>query len=221
MDAHKKELLKTILQSSYDAGACHIGSSLSCFDIMYDLFYETMKEEDIFIFSKASGAATYYTMLADKGFFPKEKIAEYLKFYPEAHKTVPGVTHSVGSVGHGLAVACGVAYAKPDVNVYVLLSDGECQEGVTFESALFARQHQLKNLYVIIDDNGLQACGATADIMDLTTAFKFFNETFPNCDIVKTVKGHRVSFMSNDYNWHYRNLTPELLEQALTEIENG
>lgn len=219
MEAKKQQLIKDILQSSYDAGACHLGSSLSCVDIMYDLFYNRMNEGDIFIFSKGSGSATYYAILSDKGHFPKDKLAEYLKQYPEASKEVPGVTHSVGSIAHGLAVACGVAYAKPDVNVYVLLSDGEIQEGVTFESALFARQHKLNNLHVIIDNNKLQACGATKDIMDLTTAFEFLEKTLPNCEIVDTIKGHRVSFMENKYEWHYKNLTPELLEQALSEID--
>src|SRR3990167_9434811 len=145
------QIRKDILQSSFDAKACHLGSSLSCVEIMVDLFYNRMKENDRFIFSKASGAATYYAILADKGCFPKEKLSQYLHDYPECSKEVPGVLHSVGSVGHGLTVACGLALSNRTRDVYVLLSDGECQEGVTFEAALFARQHKLANLYVIVD----------------------------------------------------------------------
>lgn len=218
MEAKIKQIDTDVLKSSFEAGACHLGSSLSCTPIMVKLFYETLTDRDIFIFSKASGAATYYAILADKGYFPKEKLAEYLKNYPEVSKEVPGVIWSGGSVGHGLAVAAGLAHADRTRNVYVLISDGECQEGVTYESALFARQHKLTNLFVICDANGLQACGSTNDIMDLETAYDFFQKTFPNFDLQRTVKGRGVSFMENRYEWHYKNLTPELLDQALKEI---
>lgn len=217
MEDKIKQIRRDILQASFDAGACHLGSSLSCAEIMVDIFYRRMRLEDRFIFSKGSGAATYYAILSDKGFFPKEQLANYLKNYPEASKEVPGVTHSVGSLAHGLTVACGLALADRSRGVYVLLSDGECQEGVTFEAALFARQHKLDNLYVIIDDNGIQALGRTKDILDLETAYQFFSDTFPNIQIIKTVKGRGVSFMENSVAWHYKNLTPELLAQALNE----
>ena len=213
-----RQIRKDILNASFEAKACHLGSSLSCVEILVDLFYDTLKEKDVFVFSKASGAATYYAILADKGFFPKEKLAQYLHDYPEASKEVPGVTHSVGSIGHGLAVATGLALADRTKRVFVLLSDGELQEGVTYESALVARQHNLTNLYVIVDDNSLQACGAVKDILDLETAYEFYQKTFPNFKRVKTVKGQGVDFMEGDYTWHYRNLTPYLLEKALCQI---
>lgn len=208
---------KAILENSFKAGACHLGSALSCIDII-DGIYKKMKERDVFLFAKASGAAALYVVLADRGYFPKEKIADYLKNYPLPHKDVPGVIHSVGSVGHGLSVACGLALGDRTRDVYVLLSDGELDEGSTYEAALFARQHRLKNLYVIVDNNGLQACGATKDILDLTTAFEFYKNTLPNCEIIDTIKGRGVSFMENDYAWHYKNLTQELLDEALQEL---
>lgn len=204
---------------SFEANACHIGSALSCVDIMVKLFYEILKDEDIFLFSKASGVATYYAILADKGYFPKEKLAEYLHNYPLPSKEVPGIIHSLGSLGHGLPVAAGIAYANPNKQVYILMSDGECEEGTTYETALFARQHKLKNLHVFIDYNCIQACGWTFDILDLTTAFQFLNATLPNCQILHTTKGKGVSFMQDDPSWHYRNLTPELLEAALNELK--
>lgn len=213
-----KRIRRDILIASFEAGACHIGSALSCVEILVNLYYEVLADEDFFIFSKASGAATLYTILADKGYFPKEKLVYYLKNYPEASKEVPGVLHSVGSVGHGLAVAVGLAYAKRNKNVYCLVSDGELQEGVSYESALFVKQHRLTNLFVICDDNKLQACGAVKDILDLETAFEFYQKTFPNFERVKTIKGAGVDFAEDDYTWHYRNLTPELLEKALCQI---
>jgi transketolase len=106
------EIRRQVLLSSFDAKACHIGSALSCVDIMVELFYEVMSKNDIFLFSKASGCATYYAILSDLGRFPKGKIATYLHDYPLCSKEVPGVIHSVGSLGHGLPVAVGLAYAN-------------------------------------------------------------------------------------------------------------
>jgi len=218
LEQKASELKKQILQSSYDAKACHIGSALSCVGIMTKLFYRDLKEDDIFLFSKASGVATYYTILSDKGLFPKEKIAEYLHDYPLPSKEVPGVVFSCGSLGHGLPVATGIAYAQRDKQVYVLISDGECQEGTTYESALFARQHNLTNLHVIVDFNNIQAMGFTNKILDLTTAFQFLQNTFPNIEIVHTLKGEGVDFMEDEPSWHYKNLSEEQLKQALWQI---
>lgn len=215
----KKEIRRSILENSYLAHACHLGSALSCVDIMVDLFYNRLKDDDIFLFSKASGVATYYTILADKGLFPKEKIAEYLHNYPLPSKEVPGVIFSCGSLGHGLPVAVGIAYAKPDKQVYVLISDGECQEGTFWESALFARQHKLENLHVIVDYNKIQAMGNTKDILDLDDGLFLMRNIFPNLEVVETVKGKGVDFMENSAKWHYANLTPELLEQALKQCQ--
>lgn len=214
-----KQIRRDILNASFEANACHIGSALSAVEILVDLYYKIMKPEDIFIFSKASGVAALYAILADKGYFPKDKLVFYLKNYPESNKIVPGVVHSVGSVGMGLSVAVGLAFADRSRNVYCLISDGQLDEGVTYEAALFARQHKLKNLYVICDNNGIQALGKTNDILDLDTAFDFFQKTFPNFENVKTIKGKGVSFMENSTEWHYRNLDEELLKQALKENE--
>jgi transketolase len=208
-----KQLKRDILQASFDAGACHISSALSCIRIVNGLF-DKIREGDRFIFAKASGACALYVVLADRGFFPKEKVAEYLKQYPLASKEVPGVLHSVGSLGHGLSVAAGLALADRTRDVYVLLSDAELQEGSTMEAALFIKQHNLQNLYVIVDDNSMQACGMTEEI--LRPDWSLF-ETLPNFERVRTVKGEGVDFMQ-DWEWHYKNLTPELLEKALNGL---
>lgn len=218
MEAKKSQIRKDILQSSFDAGACHIGSALSCVDILVDLFYVKGVKSEQFIFSKASGVSAYYAILADFGYFPREELAEYLKNYPLPSKEVPGIIHSMGSLGHGLSIACGIALADRSKDIYVLLSDGECQEGSTMEAVLFARQHNLTNLYVIVDYNKLQACGETKYILDMGTVLAFFNNSLPNCNITYTKKGDGVDFMENNNDWHYRNLTPELLEKALCQI---
>ncbi len=213
-----EEIRKDILNASFFSGACHIGSALSCVEILVDLFNNTLKKDDVFIFSKASGVATLYAILARKGYFPKEKLAYYLKNYPLPSKEVPGVIHSVGSLGHGLPIAVGLALADRNRRVFVLMSDGECQEGTTYESALFARQHGLNNLYVIIDANGIQACDRVENVLGLKTAYKFLESTLPNITIDRTVKGQGISFCENSIDWHYQNLTPELLKRALCEI---
>ena len=215
-----KEIKKEILKASFEAGACHLGSAMSCVEILVDLYYNKFKKDDIFLFGKASGVSALYAILADKGYFPKEKTAYYLKNYPLVSKEVPGIIYSFGSVGHCLPVAAGIALGNKK-KVYCLISDGDLDEGSSYEAALFIRQHKIDNLYVICDNNGYQACGAINDILNLETAFKFFQETIPHFNRVKTIKGKGISFMENDYTWHYRNLTSELLQQALKELEKN
>lgn len=219
LEQKAKQIRRDILNASFEAKACHLGSALSCVEIMVDLFYNRLKEDDIFIFSKASGVATYYAILADKGYFSKEKLAEYLHNYPLPSKEVKGVLFSCGSLGHGVSVATGLALADRNRDVYVLVSDGEIQEGTMWESALFARQHKLNNLFVICDDNGIQAMDKTSLILDLKTAFSFLKKTFPNFKNVKTIKGFGVSWMEDLPEWHYRNLDEKLLKLALKEIK--
>lgn len=208
-----------IIENSFKSRACHLGSSLSAVEILVDIFYNHKRKQDYFIFSKASGAAALYSLLALKGYFPQKKIAYYLKNYPLSSTKVPGVLHDAGSLGHNLPISCGLALANRKKKVYVLMSDGECDEGTTYESALFARQHKLNNLYVYIDANGFQACGKTKDILDLTIAFEFLKKTLPNVEIIKTIKGTGISFCENDNSWHYRNLTLEERDKALKELK--
>lgn len=218
MEAKISQIKKDVLNASYDAGACHIGSALSCVDILINIFYAKNITPGKFLFSKASGVATYYAILADIGFFPKEKLAYYLKNYPLPSTEVPGVVHSFGSLGHGLSVVCGMALGDRENDYYILLSDGECQEGSTLEAVSFAGHHKLTNLHVIVDNNKNQALGKTDDIMKMDGIFDFMRNTLPNCEIVDTIKGDGVDFMSSDNSWHYRNLDKEHLEKALCQI---
>lgn len=248
MEAKISQIKKDVLIASYEAGACHIGSALSCVDILVNLFYVQKIKPEQFLFSKASGVATYYAILADLEYFPKEKLAEYLKNYPLPSTEVKGVIHSFGSLGHGLPVACGMALGDRNTEYYVLLSDGELQEGSTLEACLFVAKHELKNLHIIVDYNRLQALGIVSDILlpkfphnflngmglwcnyvnghnekELTLAFReqdsrFFNSKEPNISLCITVKGWSIDFMAGDNSWHYRNLDKEHLEKALCQI---
>jgi len=213
-----KKVKRSILVNSYKTHACHIGSALSCARILVELYFKIMKPHDLFIFAKASGVSALYAVLAEKRVISKNKIAYYLKHYPLASKEVPGVLHSVGSVGMGLSVAVGLALADWKRDVYCLVSDGQLQEGVTYEAALFAHQHNLKNLHVICDDNEFQACGRTEDILDLSNSFGFFAFTFPDFKRVRTTKGDGVDFIENKTEWHYRNLNKQELKNALCQI---
>lgn len=210
------EIRKMVLTASYEAKVCHIGSALSCIEILVDLFWNILTDKDVFIFSKASGAGAYYAVLAKRGFFPEEKLAYYLKNYPLVSKEVPGVIWSGGSLGHGLPVAVGMALADRTRNVYVLMSDAEVQEGTTWESLLFAHQHKLENLKIIVDKNGLQACGRIKDILDIP--WDIFT---PPMEIVETTKGKGVSFMENNNEWHYRAPEKDEYDRAMQELESN
>lgn len=215
LNIKRNKLKKDILQTSFEAGACHIGSALSCADILIDI--EDTIRDGVFVFSKASGVSALYCLLADMGKFPKEKTAGYLKQYPLPSRDVPGVLWSGGSLGQGLPIACGLALADRSRDVYVLISDGEMNEGTTWESALFARQNKLTNLYVLVDANGYQAMGETSDILDLSTAYKFLSETLPNFKIYNTIKGDKVEFLQGTKG-HYKNINEEELKLALKQI---
>lgn len=216
----KKQLQKDILHTSFEAGACHIGSSLSCVDILIDLFYNQNIKPEQFLFGKASGVCAYYCILADLGYFPKDKLVSYLKKYPLPSTEVPGITHSFGSVGHALSVAAGMAFANRDKNYVVLLSDGDCQEGSTLEAALFIHHHKLTNLKVIVDDNKIIAMGFTDDILKMNPVWNYLKECIYDLEIADTIKGDGVSFMINNYHWHYKNLDQETLDKALAEIDH-
>lgn len=207
-----KELRRRILQASFEAGACHISSALSCIDILVSIF-KKMRKHDVFIYGKVSGVCSFYVLLAEMGIIPENKVVYYLKKYPLPHKSIPGVLHGIGSLGHGLPFATGLALADRTRNVYLLMSDGEIQEGTTWESLLFARHHKLINLKVYVDRNFLQALGRTEEIVGITKALEKLRELFP-INIVKTIKGQGVPWMK-DYSWHYRNLNETGLKKAL------
>lgn len=255
----KLDCRKTVLDLYKKANAGHIGASLSCLDILIYLFCKRMKNEDKFILSKGHAAAALYTVLAKTGKIPMEYLDTFYKdgtllaAHPPCCNGLKAIIFGTGSLGHGLSLATGLAFStrfsKKKYNVYCIISDGDLNEGSTWEAIMFAAQHKLNNLTVIVDNNSLQGFGYTKDIIDmkpLVDKFKSFNfdvisakdgnslneldKAFnkldsisvqkPHCIIAKTVKGCGVSFMENRMEWHYLPMTDQQYESACVEIKN-
>lgn len=179
-----QKIRELALKMRHDSGAYHIGGDLSVVDILavlYDSFLRFApenpfwEERDRFILSKGHSCAPLYALLAIKKFFPIEELATFYqnggKLAGHVTHNVPGIEASTGSLGHGLPIGCGMAFAakrqKKDWRVIVVLSDGEMDEGSNWESILFAGHHGLDNLLAIIDYNKIQSLGATKEILDL------------------------------------------------------
>lgn len=251
------------LQMTHRAKSAHVGSSLSMADLLAVLYARILRvdplaprapERDRLIVSKGHGSAAVYAVLAERGFFP---VAQLETFYQNGSHLaghvetgVPGVELSTGSLGHGLPVGTGMALVgKRDghnYRVFVILSDGELDEGSNWEALLFAPQHQLDNLTVIVDFNKIQSLGTVKEVLDLDPLpekFRAFNWAVrevdghdpaaieatlrsvpfepgrPNCVVAHTVKGKGVSFMEHQLLWHYR--TPQGTEYADALAELG
>ena len=252
------------LQMTNSGGSSHIGSALSIADIIAVLYSGVLHVDtrepksptrDRFILSKGHAGAAVYAALAECGFFPIEKLATHYQDGSDlsghiSHKGIPGVELSTGSLGHGLSVGAGMAYAakldKAAHRVFVLLSDGECDEGSNWEAILFAAHHHLDNLVAIVDYNKLQSLAPVAETLalepfaakwrafgwsvcecdghnheQLRAAFSALPEDHgqPTCILAHTIKGKGVSFMENQVLWHYRTPRGEEFEAALRELE--
>jgi transketolase len=253
----KKECLLTMLYLYKKMQAGHIGSSLSCLDILIYLYFSRMKKNDEFILSKGHAAAALYTILEKIGKITKKELGSYytngtfLAAHPPCCGKLKGITFGTGSLGHGLSLATGLALAtrfnKKKSDIYCVISDGDCNEGSTWEAMMFAAQHKLKNLTVLIDNNEIQAFGHAKDILDMEPLkekllafnfevvvvkdgndFKSISEAFdkldllksskPRCIIAKTTKGNGVSYMENKVEWHYLPMNDEQYELALKQI---
>lgn len=255
------EIRKLVLKMTHHSGASHIGSCFSVLDIVsvlyssnFDIYLENWKDNksNRVILSKGHAIAALYAALATKGFFPIGQLDNYCKngsmLGGHPNHLVPGVELSTGSLGHGLPYATGIALAKKKLGyggqVFVIMSDGELDEGTTWESALFAQHNNLCNLTVIVDRNFLQSLESTESTLSLEPLdekFRSFNwevETIdghdhiklinvlsktqlkPKLIIAETIKGKGVSFMENEVKWHYKSPNQEEFEKAVKEIEN-
>ena len=201
------EIRKQIITMAYIAKSAHSGGSLSCADLLAVLYFSILKidpkkpkdkKRDRFIFSKAHDSKALYAALAERGFFKKDVLLKYEKDNGlPGHPTIdvlPGVEVTAGSLGHGLSIGAGMAYvAKTDklnYRVFVMLSDGECDEGSVWEAALFAGHHKLSNLIAIVDYNKIQSYGRTDEILSLEP----FGKKWESFDWeVKEVDGHNIS----------------------------
>ena len=242
----------------------HIGGGYSAIDVMSVLYTRILNikrsclenpNRNIFILSKGHIATTMFAVLAYAGIIPFEDLDKHL-FDGENYAghtrryTVPGIEMSAGSLGHGSCVGCGMAYAKRiqgyQGNVYVLMGDGECNEGSVWESAMFAARFQLSNLVLIVDRNHFQAYGSDKEVLnmgDLEEKFRSFgcnaitidghdyeiiektlrkatSESVgkPTVIVANTIKGKGVSFMENRLEWHFKSPNEEQLAQALEEL---
>jgi transketolase len=257
------KIRKHAVSMTSTGGSSHIGSILSIADILAVLYGSILnyksnspkwKDRDRFILSKGHAGAGVYAALAESGFMSIDKLKTHYQDGSDlsghvSHKGVPGVEFSTGSLGHGLPVATGMALAAKIDNknhkVYVLMSDGECDEGSNWEAALFAPHHKLDNLVVIIDRNKLQSIHLTEDtlglepVVDKWQAFGWNvvevdghnHEQLlsaceskvvgkPLCIVANTTKGKGVSFMENQILWHYRSPQGEEYEAAINELED-
>lgn len=247
----------------HNSHASHIAAALSAADMIAVLYAAVLHvdpknpqrpDRDRFVMSKGHAGAAVYAALAETGFFPVEDLKTYYMDGSTlsghvSHKGVPGVELSTGSLGHGIAVACGMALAarsaKKDYQVYALVGDGECNEGVVWETALTANQYALDNFTVIVDRNGMQAMGRCEDLMrmepfadkwrsfgwevvdvedgndheQLRRAFAAPSHGRPKCIIARTVKGKGISFMEDNLLWHYRDPQGEFYDRAIAELE--
>jgi len=244
----------------------HVGSVLSMADILAVLYGQILQkrpqepdwpERDRFILSKGHGGAGIYAVLAETGYFPADWLEGHCGQGSKlcghvSHLGIPGVELSTGSLGHGLSVGAGMAYAakldRQNFRVFVLLSDGECDEGSTWEAILFAAHHRLGNLIAIVDYNKMQAMGLVSENLDLepfAAKWQAFGWQVrevdghdheqllaalkvragvgspPVCVIAHTVKGKGVSFMEHSLLWHYRSPQGEEFIEALAELEDG
>jgi transketolase len=256
------ELRGMVVKTLYHAQAGHPGGSLSAAEILTALFFSVMRVDprdpewegrDRFILSKGHAAPVYYAALARRGYFPAEMLQTYdeldslLQAHPDMH--CPGVDMSSGSLGQGLSVGLGMALGLRlkaiDARVFVVLGDGELQEGQVWEAAMAAAKFGTDNLVAIVDDNHIQLMGDTATVMPIepmAEKWRAFNwhvlevdghdpvaivdacasagreKGRPTVILARTVKGKGVSFMENTHAWHSALLTEDLEEMALTEL---
>ena len=214
-----KQLRNDVLDMCVKAGTGHVSSCFSCVEVMVELFYKTMRPQDKFILSKGQASPLLYAILADKGFIPPESLDTFcqpegmLGVHLDHH--IPGALITSGSLGIGLGIGIGMAMANPDSNIYVLMGDGECQEGSVWEAAMFIGQHPLKNLKIIVDNNGWGVIGQTMPAEQLRKVWEAFG-----CEVtvLETIKGKGVSFMENNPSeWH--GLAPQGEEARIAKDE--
>lgn len=238
------------------AHAGHIGCSLSCVDLMIATLVLRKREQDTFLLSKGHAAAALYVSLNQIGDISDEELATFylngttLPAHPAPNKH-RGIPFATGSLGHGLPLGSGIAHANKllgvEDKVYVLMSDGETNEGTTWEAAHYAIQNQLENLIVLIDKNGLQGFGYTENVLGDTAnpakwraigfdvvevdghdveaileTIDYVNARpngLPKVIIAHTIKGKGVSYMEDRMEWHYLPMSPEQYEIACNDIK--
>lgn len=259
-----KDIRKNILKMVTVSKSSHVGSALSIVEILVTLYFKILnidplspekEDRDRFILSKGHASAALYATLAERVFFSKDLLDKYytdggvLPGHLDSSMT-PGVEVSTGSLGHGLSIGIGMAiaakYDNKNYKIYVLMSDGECDEGSTWEAAMLAAHLKLDNLVAIIDYNKIQSFGRIKEVLNLEPLYDKwvsfgwavreidghnYQELLsafeslpivrgkPSMIIAHTIKGKGVSFMEDKLEWHYKSPTQEQYEIAIKEID--
>lgn len=257
------EIRRKIVEIMVVAGRGHVGSAFSLVEILNVLFETSLKfkakdpnwpDRDRLILSKGHGCLALYPILADKGYFAQDELMKFCKpggllgGHPD-HRKVPGIETSTGSLGHGLSVGIGMAIAakidEKSYRTFVIMGDGECNEGSVWEGALSAAKHRLENLVAIIDYNKMQSYAMASEVLSLepfAEKWKSFGfgvrevnmdkpedledllkklplETGkPNAIICHTIKGKGVPFVENNPNWHHKN---KLTEEEIYKLRDA
>jgi transketolase len=248
LNPYPNKIKREILTTAYNAGEGHIASSLSIVELLYVLYDNVLKEEDYFILSKGHASLGWYAVLNHFGYITDEDSDSFCKpnglpGHPDRLKT-PCIHASTGSLGHGLPIGVGIALGLKAANrsgkVYVLIGDGEANEGAIWEAANLAVYHDLDNLCCIVDCNGSADRALTTYIPKVFSAFGWvtneivghnmydihhaINDTaipprLPYCVVAITTKGYGVSFMENNPEWHHKTMNEEQYQQAMKELE--
>lgn len=243
---------KRLLRLHYESGIGHIGGNLSCLDVLLCLHHKLMGQDDQSVLSKGHAAGALYVALWSVGLLSESDLAT---FYKDGTRLaghpppdgVPRVQFATGSLGHGLSLGCGLALAKKlrrvPGRIFCVLSDGEWNEGSTWEALIFAVHHHLDNLAVIVDCNGMQGFGSVREVSGiepLEDRVRGFGAAMRTADghswqelctalapvehkpvvvLAKTVKGNGVSFMEHKFEWHYLPMNEKHYQQAVEETE--
>jgi len=237
-----RKLRQNTFKKFVEHGEAHLGGSFSMIEMLIALYEEVLKEEDKFILSKAHASFPFCILLKEKGYEPS--LTTHLEIDPQN-----GIHCTTGSLGHGLPMGTGMALARKLLNkpgkIYVMISDGECQEGTTWESLLIAARHKLDNLVLLVDYNKIQALSTLEEALpleSLAAKFKAFNwncaeikdghsfdelipvfqtpnnDASPRAIIVHTIKGKGIKAFENDPAWHARKIKGEDLEMGQKEL---
>lgn len=252
-----------VVRTSYLTGTPHLGSCLSCIDLLVYFYWKVLRidretplapDRDRFILSKGHAAPALFQVLAERGFFPLKDLEHYgedgslFGEHPPNPAHLPGIEAATGSLGHGLSMGLGMALSSRVLGlpfqVFVVMSDGECNEGAIWEAALLGAAQKVSNLTIAIDYNKWQATGRSNEVMalaPLVEKWKSFgwcaievdghdfsqidaavkahvNDLRPKVIVANTIKGRGVSFMEDDNNWHYRIPTAEEVRHAAAQL---
>ena len=251
-ELHRRARLR-LLRMHYESGVGHLGGNLSALDLLLTLHHRVMGKDDLFVLSKGHAAGALYVTLWSLGRLSEEELLEFHKDHtrlvghPQAD-AIPDIVFATGSLGHGLGLSAGLGLGKrlrgDPGRIFCLMSDGEWNEGSTWESLIFLAHHRLTSVVPIIDLNGLQGFGTTTEVADLGSladklrgfglqvrevdghdpeairrALTVDLPAQPFAVVARTIKGHGVSFMENRMEWHYLPMSAEQYAQAVEEAK--